>query len=346
MDLLQKSLDKAIRLQLESANSEKELERISEAVPDMLVNLLDSLPNDILRTIKVTAEEGLAERRSYNDEFVNRNVLRWKEGFELLELQIEIAIEAGESFNDRLRPKAVLEGNLVFDLLIRLHAKGCLISKEIFTLLRNGYADGAQARWRSLHEITVTAMFLLAHGEKAAKRYVDHEFVETYDAAKKLNQFASRLNIPKYSEEELKQSKFQHDAVLNSYGTDFANQYGWAAPFLSDKNKTFAALEKAVGLDHWRPYYKWACQNIHANIKTISDSLGLNEAVEDILQVGPSNSGMADPAQHTAISLSQLTSALLLSNPNVDGIVMTKILSSLSDEMGKVFVMCNERKSV
>jgi Family of unknown function (DUF5677) len=346
MDLLQKSLDKAIRLQLESAQSEKELELIADAVPDIMADFFDEIPSKILCSIKVVAEEGLAERRSLHDQFVNRNVRRWKEGFELLELQIEIAIEAGESFNDRLRPKAVLEGNLVFDLLIRLHAKGCLISKEIFTLLRNGYADGAHARWRALHEITVTAMFLVAHGENAAKRYVHHEFVETYKGAKQLNKYASRLNISKFSENELDQFKLQFDEVLASYGNEFAKPYGWAAPFLATDNQTFFALEEAVGLDHWRPYYKWASQNIHANIKTISDSLGLNEAVEDILQVGPSNSGMVDPAQSTAISLSQLTSALLFSNLNVDGIVMTKMLSSLSDEMRKVFDMCNERKSV
>jgi hypothetical protein len=108
----------------------------------------------------------------------------------------------------------------------------------------------------------------------------------------------------------------------------------------TEKRATFAALEEAVNLDHWRPYYKWASQNVHANVKAIKNSLGLCEAVDDVLQVGPSNSGMTDPAHSTAISLSQLTCTLLFSATNIDGIVITKILLSLSDEIGGELVSC------
>lgn len=343
MNLLQKSFDEAIRELAESATSEDELEKISDALPSQIENLLDELPNDILSSIKAMAEDGLAERRKHHAEFVERNGCRWKEGFDLLELQIEIAIEAGESFSHRLRPEAASDGDLVFDLLVRLHAKGCLISKEILTLLKNGYADGAHARWRALHEISVTAMFLASHGKDAAQRYVDHEFVETYKGASQLNKYESRLNASGFSKEELEQFKSQYDAVIKLYGKDFGNPYGWATPFLNKVNQTFFALEEAVGLDHWRPYYKWASQNVHANVKTLRDSLGLSEAVSEVLQVGPSNSGMIDPAHSTAISLSQLTCTLLCSSPNIDGVVLIKMLLSLSDEIGDAFVKCNEK---
>ena len=172
MDLLQKIFNETIRVQLESATSDMELEKISDAVPGQIESLIGELPNNILSTIKTKAENGLAERRVLHVEFIERNVCRWKEGFDLLELQIEIAIEAGESFNDRLRPQAALDGDLLFDLLVRLHAKGCLISIEILMLLKNGYADGAHARWRALHELSVTARFLTTHGKDAAQRYV------------------------------------------------------------------------------------------------------------------------------------------------------------------------------
>lgn len=346
MDLLQKTVDEAIQKLAESAISEDELEKISDAVPSQIEKLLGELPNDMLSTIKAMAEEGLAERRTYHADFVERNVCRWKEGFDLLELQIEIAIEAGESFNDRLRPEAASDGDLVFDLLVRLHAKGCLISKEILTLLKNGYADGAHARWRALHEISVTAMFLAIHGKDAAQRYVDHEFVDAYKGALQLNKYESRLNASGFTKEELEQIKSQYDTVIESYGKDFGNPYGWAAPFLNKVNSTFSALEETVGLDHWRPYYKWASQNVHANVKAIRTSLGLSEAVSDVLQVGPSNSGMTDPAHSTAISLAQLTCTLLCSAPNLDGVVLMKMLLSLSDEIGDALVKCNEKTAI
>ena len=342
MDLLQKTFDEAIRQQLESAVSEQELEKIADAAPGQLEKLIGALPSEMLSSIKAMAEDGLAERRALHAEFVERNVHRWKQGFDLLELQIEIAIEAGESFNDQLRPEAALQGNLLFDLLVRLHAKGCLISKEITALLMNGYADGAHARWRALHEIAVTAMFLAAHGKDAVQRYVDHEFVEAYKGASQLNNYKSRLKVTGFSNEELEQLKGQYDAVLKCYGKEFGKSYGWAMPFLRGVNPTFSALEKAVGLDHWRPYYRLASQNIHANVKAIRYSLGLSEAVEDVLQVGPSNSGMTDPAHSTAIALSQLTSTLLLSVPNLDGIVSTKMVLSLADEIRDAFARCSE----
>lgn len=345
MDILQKSFDDALRELAKFANSEDDLDKLADAIPAQIEALLAKLPDEILSTIKGGAANGLEERRVMHAEFVDRNISRWMEAFDILELHIEIAIEAGESFNKRLRPEAVSNGNLLFDLLVRLHAKGCLVSKEILTLLKNGYADGAHARWRALHEISVTAMFLANHGNNAARRYLDHEFVENYNGASQLNKYQSRINESGFSDEELAQFKDRYDAVIDKYGKEFKNQYGWAKPFLFKGNVSFFALEEAVNLDHWRPYYKWASQNVHANVKTIKNSLGLCEAVSDLLQVGPSNSGMTDPAHSTAISLAQLTCTLLSSSPNLDGIVMMKILLALSDEVGNAFVKCSKKKT-
>lgn len=344
MDILQKSFDDAVRELAESANSEEKLDKLADAVPAQIEALLAKFPDNILSVIKGEAKKGLAERRIMHAEFVERNISRWMEAFDLLELHIEIAIEAGESFNKRLRPEAASNGDLLFDVLVRLHAKGCLVSKEILSLLKNGYADGAHARWRALHEISVTAMFLANHGSNAARRYLDHELVDAYNGASQLNKYQSRINTSGFSGEELAQFKEKYDAVVDKYGKEFKSQYGWAKPFLRKGRESFFALEEAVNLDHWRPYYKWASQNVHANVKTIKNSLGLCEAVSDLLQVGPSNSGMTEPAHSTAISLTQLTCSLLYSSLNLDGIVMTKMLLTLSDEIGDAFVKCSEKK--
>ena len=343
MDLLQKTFNDVLQDLCNSAESEEALEKIADAVPSHVEELLAKLPEDILTSIKAKAKEGLEERRHIHTEFVERNILRWMDAFDLLELHIEIAIEAGDSFNERIRPDAAPKGDFLFDVLVRLHAKGCLVSKEILTLLKNGYADGAHARWRALHELSVTAMFLATHGKEAAQRYLDHEFVEAYKGASQLNKYQSRLNATGFTDAELASFKDHYDAVSDKYGKDFRSPYGWAKPFLRKGKGTFFALEEAVNLDHWRPYYKWASQNVHANVKTIKNSLGLCEAVDDFLQVGPSNSGMTDPAHSTAISLSQLTCTLLFSAPNIDGIIMTKMLLSLSDEIGDEFILCGNK---
>lgn len=58
----------------------------------------------------------------------------------------------------------------------------------------------------------------------------------------------------------------------------------------------------------------------------------------DVLLAGPSNFGLADPGQSTALSLLQVTSALLLTTPKLDGIVGAKLLTRLAFEICDSFV--------
>ena len=98
------------------------------------------------------------------------------------------------------------------------------------------------------------------------------------------------------------------------------------------------AIEKDVNLEHMRPYYKWASQNIHTGSKAMRNRLGLCETNEDILLVGQSNSGMTDPAHATAISLVQVTVSLLFLKPNIDNLVISKIIQDYSVEVGETFL--------
>jgi hypothetical protein len=46
-----------------------------------------------------------------------------------------------------------------------------------------GYASGAHARWRTLHEIAVVALFIAQEDNSTAERYVHHRFVKSYEDA-------------------------------------------------------------------------------------------------------------------------------------------------------------------
>ena len=137
--------------------------------------------------------------------------------------------------------------------------------------------------------------FLLDHGNELSIRYLEHEVIESYKAMVQYNKYEPRLNIERFSEEELRECKMARDEALSKYGNEFKESYGWAAKALNNKRPNFSNLEEAVELDHLRPYYRWASQNIHANVHGIKNKLGLAEAKEEILLAGPSNSGMTDP---------------------------------------------------
>ncbi|MCY1517799.1 hypothetical protein D9M68_524980 [compost metagenome] len=165
--------------------------------------------------------------------------------------------------------------------------------------------------------------------------------MDSYKGACQHKKYEGRLQAAPPNDQELFELKMKYDEVIGHFGADFSHPYGWAELALGKKRATFFDLEEAVALDHWRPYYKWASQNIHANAKSIKSSLGLANSMDDLLLVGPSNSGMVDPAHSMAISLAQNTVTLLAQSPNVDSTVLMKMIVTLSDEVGIAFLNCS-----
>ncbi len=281
----------------------------------------------------------LKERRKLAKGFEKRNIKRWSKAFDLLESHIVICTEAGEEFNSSYRPTAAEENNLVFDIVVRHHARACHIAQEILCLLKAGFADAAHARWRALHEVTATGMFIARHGHDCAERFYFHDIVDSYDGMLEHKKYEDRLQEKAPSQEELDSCKVEYDELIARYGKKFADHYGWAS-YLFPKHRRvgFTAIEKNVGLDHMRPYYRWASQNIHSGSKGMRNRLGLCEAKDDILLVGQSNSGMTDPAHATAISLNQITCALLMLEPTLDHIVIMKIADEFQNDVGEAFL--------
>lgn len=85
-----------------------------------------------------------------------------------------------------------------------------------------------------------------------------------------------------------------------------------------------------------------ASHNIHANPKGAFFKLGLlNET--DLLLAEPSNFGLADPGQATAISLAQVATSLLHLDTTLDGVIVLKIMMALSAEIGETFVAIQKK---
>ncbi|MBW0278183.1 DUF5677 domain-containing protein [Shewanella xiamenensis] len=335
MRVIQDQFDKLIE-DLIAANPEKveelDIEKIiSEQIPEFTKIISNSLAN--------SKTEMLSNRRDEYDSFVKRNIQRWQSGFDLLETHVAICTEAGENINSEYRAQAVKKDDLVFDLLVRHHARSCHIANEILCLLKNGFSDAAHSRWRALHELSATAMFIFKHGQECAERFYFHDIVDSYDGMNEHHKYEDRLQAKGPKATDLENIKRAYDDIVNKYGKSYAGHYGWAAYLFPEiKRVGFGSIEKDVGLDHMRPYYKWASQNIHAGSKGLRNRLALAECKEDILVVGQSNSGMVDPAHTTAISLMQVTCTLLLLNPSIDSIVIMEIAKQYSDKVGEEFL--------
>nr|WP_320048705.1 DUF5677 domain-containing protein [uncultured Desulfuromonas sp.] len=298
----------------------------------------------IKNTLVKSAKKMLKERRKLARGFEKRNLKRWAKAFDLLETHIVICTESGEEFNSSYRPTAVDGNDLVFDIVVRHHARACHIAQEVLSLLKSGFADAAHARWRALHEVNVTAMFIAKYGQDCAERFYFHDIVDSYDGMVEHKKYEDRLQEKAASQEVIDSCKVKYDELIARYGKKFGDHYGWASYlFPNHRRVSFTAIEKDVGLDHMRPYYKWASQNIHAGSKGMRNRLGLCEAKEDILLVGQSNSGMTDPAHATAISLSQITCTLLMLQPTLDHIVIIKISDEFQEDVGRAFLESEQK---
>lgn len=333
---LSKNTSKIISLNENDKDLTEILEKITNDVKELFPDVIDEIADILLIDLHKDVHKMIAyikNDQNYYKKSINKI---WKTSFDLLEMLRIISYEAGEKFNSKFRNTAALNNDYVFDVLTRLHARGCQVFSEILVLLRSGFPDGAHARWRTLHELSIIAMFIKQCGQSTAEKFILYYHIESFFAAKKQLEFAERLGIENISDEEFQEMKEIYDDLLFRFGNKYKDEYGWAYEELGNGKLTFAEIEKKVEMDHYRPLYKMASSNVHSGPSGIIFKLGLYPG-QDLLLCGPSNTGFADPAFGAAISLSQITITLLTLQPNFDRLVICSILNKITFEVGNSF---------
>ena len=337
---LNRTLNEALEKILEEKGDDVDRVAVMDALAsDTGALLLKETADGMLSRIKIDASSGkLNDNRELREQFEERLWKHWRIPLEQLELFISLAAEVGRDFNKEYRKDASHSGDAVFETLTRLHARACQISSAVLALLRSGFADDAHARWRSLHEIAVVSSFISQHGQNLAERYLLHEIIQQYKLACEHQRYHTRINDEPVSQEEFDSLKSERDELVAQFGKPFKEDYGWAASVLGSRRPTIRAIEEQVNLDHWRPYYKMASDNVHANSHGAYFKLGLSGPGRDVLLAGPSNAGLADPGHSASISLHQVTTTMLFTRLSFDSVVAAKILETMVEEIGEAFL--------
>lgn len=330
----------------ELANRKPLEEYTTEEIKDITNKVLKQITPDIADDILVTLKKGmpakLAERREEKTAFEAHIRRVWGKPLDLLEIFLELCLETAILFHENMEAHIAPENKHLYQVLLRLHSRGCQVGTEVLTLLSSGFADGAHARWRTLYEITVVALFISEKGERVAERYILHDTVESYRAINVYKKCYKRLGYNPCNEEEIAEVEAPFKELLERFGHNFKENYGWATEALHKENPRFVDIENATNFDHWRAHYKLASHNVHAGPKGIVFKLGMPIKTPGKIQLlpGPSDAGFTDPANCTAISLYQLTCTLLAigarSNPTWG--IIAKILGTLEQEIGQAFL--------
>lgn len=297
-------------------------------LPDLLQKLSEDAAKQILGSLRKDWPNQKAYDGTIVADFNDRLEDDWGKAFDLLRMMLTISREIGPEFTAWAGTEDAPDTPVRHAALMKLHARGCQIADEIICLMENGFADGAFARWRTLHEVSVIATFL-AHGdEELANRYFDHEAVESKRAMDLFKVHYDALGYDKPDDEEIARIEQAYEECLERYEDRFGAEFGWAAPHLGKKRMRFIDLEEAVGQIAARSYYKFDSYNVHASPRGINYRLGLIDQ-DEVLLAGRSNIGFFEPAHNTAQALCQLNSAILRDRWDLDTITTYQILLDL-----------------
>lgn len=288
--------------------------------------MIDKFSGRLAQNLDRNQREFVADIHSELDGFQKRLFETWRAPLTRLDSLIAMCMEIGSEINAEYRSPGKSPSSSRRNITIQLHTRAVQIANEVSCLLKGGYADGAMARWRSLHETAVILAFLSRNDDALSSRFVDFQAITRLKAATEYNEHYAALGFEPFDQENLAQFQKDRDAMLAKYGQQFASENGWAADVLKQKRVTFKDIEKFVDLNHLRPQYGFASKNVHSGVDSIGFKLALSMSSQETLLAGPSNEGLIEPIQCTSYSLITATCELIDTAPHDERSIMEGVL--------------------
>lgn len=315
----------------------------------LTIDFVKQLAVRFIRELEARAPAMLSDQAILRTGFETRLQRTWKTPLDLLECIIIVATETGEGKRQHFAKNSDDTNRFRRSAIIRIHARTVQIAREILNLLKGGYADGASSRWRSLHELAVISLFLRECSDDVAQRYLEHGTMRTFREARDFEIFRKQLGYPPLTRNEFKRLERRRGELILKYGQGFKSDYGWIpvnsvlshAQHPEKQQVDFRTLESHVNMGKWRPFYNLSSDSVHGGSRGFH-RLGLIRQGE-VLLAGPSNYGLADPLQNTAISLSQVTSCLLSIEPTFEDAISILAMIDYTRKIGLAAVKVQRR---
>lgn len=282
-----------LRLHAEGKTDSEISENLTdEKIQNALSALIDDMSANVVKSIENTMFERVFEERAKAAAFMAHNEQIWFKGFVTSEAMYLMVIEAAEeycSIVSEFSEEKRAEKEYRFVALQGIHGRACQQYLEILCLLKNGFADGAYARWRSLYELSVVADFISKNDEDVAKAFVIQSNTDEKwpDWAKTAPVFANRKGHIKFSDIEKSCSFFS---------------------------------------DAWKDEHDLSCKLIHASPQgTFSRICNVGDT-SNVVPTGHCDGGLALPAVNAALLLSIVSASFFNLYSTGDGTVIINTL--------------------
>lgn len=310
--------------------------KIQKKLPEMVQSLGDTFKKVLLEQYK---SDILPNIEDQIDKYKTNLYTDYKEAFDLFQIFIDINKYCGKRTLEELEKDQNYNLKKKHHIIFRIQSRSCQIASEILTLLRNGYPDGAQARWRTMHELAVILIILNESPDKTTEMFIDYGTIEKYKQSNDFEHQRHKIEWPALDVNQLTNLKDKRVELINKYGKEFANSYGWTKEILPKGRRNFRELEKLSGIDYMRPFYSWANDNIHSSITGLISRRGqIESGRESYLNLaGPSYYGFGDPAQFTITTLRGITSIILELYDDLENQVFDSLIYDLDGEIKEAF---------
>jgi hypothetical protein len=301
----------------------------------ILRQVLDSLADSTMAALEKAMPRMLVEHGAMRSEFEIRLRSPWGPAFDRFEALLVGTSEAAGRFVQRHRAEAEAEedepAGYLFWALVRLHIRACCVSNEVFALLRGGFADGALARWRTLHEITVVMAFLVdGKDDDRVERYLQHNSIAAWRSVADHQAFATRLGLDLLTDDEVAAHEAKRDTLVARFGKAYKEEWGWAAAATGTSGRYFGPIEEAAELEHWRPYGRMASQDVHAGPRGLFE---IHARPDETPVAGASNYGLQLAGINTAASLALATVILLSVRSGTEEVVMQLVVRRMGEAL-------------
>ncbi|MBS5737361.1 MAG: hypothetical protein KHW62_05040 [Clostridiales bacterium] len=203
-------------------------------------------------------------------------------------------------------------------LLIDFFGKAILYSKEILTILYDGYPDGAMSLARELFENSVTLSFIERHknDDTLLERYFDSIELSSLSDSIKLLLFlrdgASDKKTITDLTDMIDRKKRSHAAIIQKYTSNSITvfrKYWWIGDILEEKDKNFYGILKNTVWDKtiFKHIYNMSKHNGHSTI----DNLNSNDVA---ISANPSTEGFQLPLCFTISSFQNICKIVFIND--------------------------------
>lgn len=283
-----------------------------KAIDEELITTIENIAKSTLEELYNYCISDNSDLKNREKEIYSKISENYKIGIRLFEGFIELNTQISSmTYGKYFKLFNTFDDHIKLDTLIAIHVRACQVANEILVLIKNGYADGAHARWRTLHELSVTFLYLYDSDYEVIHMYNDYEIIEKYKKAKEYKACENILDLEKLGDDVWEELSKKRDEIIEQYGKDFSEGYGWTMKDLPKGRRNFRELEKHVGAEKLRIIYSWANESVHAGVSGIKDKLSLREEESYHFLTRSNDCGFLDPVQYTSNSLCQISEVLL-----------------------------------